>query len=129
MTREKRRYFSWEFKRRIVDQYSRGELSAAQLASQHNLHPDFIYKWKYELEKQRKKDREAELAGEGRSSEDIRTIMQLEEEIGEYKKKVGELSLENDLLKKLNPNFQHTKNVSGLERIKRELGRSRRGAR
>ena len=118
---KKRRQFTPEFKKEILDKYYKGEITAAQLASEYNLLVETIYKWKYEMEGRRPKERAKELQEEGRSPADIRFIMQLEEELSEYKKKVGELSLENELLKKLRGDSQPTRNVSGLLKIKQEL--------
>lgn len=125
MSKNKRREFSWDFKKKIIEEYYSGKITASQLASEHDLHVDTIYKWKYELEGRRKKERQVELRNEGRNPEDIRRIIALEDELSEYKKKVGELSLENDLLKKLHPSLQQTKSVSGLEKIRKELGVSK----
>lgn len=125
MSKKPRRKFSWEFKKKLIEDYYGGKITTAQLASKHDLHVNEIYKWKYELEGRRKKERQVELKQEGRSPEDIRRIMQLEEELSEYKKKVGELSFENDLLKKLHPSLQQAKSISGLEKIRKELGLSK----
>lgn len=122
----KRRQFTLEFKKELLDKYYKGEITPAQLASEHDLHVEQIYKWKYEIEGQRPKKRLKELQAEGRSSDDIRHIMQLEEELSEYKKKVGELSLENELLKKLKTGSQPTRSVSGFIKIKQELDQLKR---
>jgi putative transposase len=125
---KKRRQFSQEFKKEIVDKFYKGELTAAQLASEHKLHPEQIYKWKYESEGRRPKERIQELQDEGRSATDIRYIMQLEEELSEYKKKVGELALENELLKKLKSGLPTTRSASGFTKIKQELDQLKRRA-
>jgi len=126
MSKRIRRYFSLDLKKKLIEQYYKKEITAAQLASEYEIHPECIHRWKYELEHRRKRARIKELENEGRCSEDVRYIMQLEQELESYKKKVGELILANDLLKKVNPNFQSTRNVSGLEKIKKELAQSRR---
>lgn len=123
---KKRRMFSEEFKKEVVEKYYKGELTTAQLASEHNLHVDQIYKWKYQAEGRKPKERVRELEAEGRSQADIRHIMQLEEELSAYKKKVGELSLENELLKKLKNGSPLTRSVSGFIKIKQELDQLKR---
>lgn len=114
---------SMEMREKLVEQYYKREVTAAQLSSEYGVHADLIYKWKYELDKKRKKQRAKELVNEGRSGADVRYIMQLEQELEEYKKKVGELTLANDFLKKFQTlDCPRTSAVSGLEKIRQELG-------
>ena len=121
--------YSREFKEKIIEQYYKGEITAAELASQHQLHVDQIYRWKYELNGVRQSERRRELQREGRNPSDVRYILELEQEMSAYKEKVAELLLQVELLKKVQP-CPHplSSNVSGLEKIKRELGLSKRRA-
>jgi hypothetical protein len=63
-----------------------------------------------------KGERLEELEAQGSSREQARRIMQLEAELEEYKKKVAELALINDLLKKLQTSkrSQPESELSGL---------------
>lgn len=122
-----RRKFTREFKEKIIEQFYKNEITAAELASKHQLHPDQIYRWKYELSTVRHNERRRELQKEGRNPSDVRYILELEQEMSAYKEKVAELLMQVELLKKVQPGPRPlSSNVSGLEKIKRELGLSKR---
>ena len=103
MARKQRRIFTEEQKRRAVDEYVSGRKTASTVASELNVSANLIYRWKVELDEASKGARVDELVSEGQSLESARRIQQLEEEIEAYQKKVAELTVMNDLLKKLPP--------------------------
>lgn len=90
-----------EAKKQAVDDYVSGRKSAAQAAAELGVAPNLVYRWKSEFGREKMNDRIEELQAEGHNAGDIRRIMQLEAELEEYKKKLAEQILINDLLKKL----------------------------
>jgi transposase-like protein len=96
-----RRTFSEEVKRKAVEDFNAGLKSAAQVSTEHNVAIDMVYKWKIQLEAKAKGERVDELESSGISRQTARQIQDLEDEVAEYRRKLGELALENDLLKKL----------------------------
>ncbi|MCB9025611.1 MAG: hypothetical protein H6625_04795 [Bdellovibrionaceae bacterium] len=73
-------------RRQIVDDYYAKKITSAQLASEYSLDVSVIHRWKYELDRRKKTERKDELLSDGRSAEDVKYIMQLEEELSEYKR-------------------------------------------
>ena len=125
--RRKKRHFSDEVKRQAVNEYLSGKKSAAELAIEHDIAQGLIYKWKTYFEEQAKGVRVEELEAQGHHPQDIKKIIQQEEEIALYKAKLAETTLHNDLLKKLlEPHFPLLKSANGLEEIKRALDQSKR---
>lgn len=100
MGKTKRR-FSSELKRQAVDDYVSGRKTAAQIGAEVGIAPNLIYRWKAEANQEKLDERATELAAEGHNANDVRKIMDLEAELEEYKKKLAEQILINDLLKKL----------------------------
>jgi transposase-like protein len=86
--RRPRRSFPFEFKKMIVDQVEAGQYSINQIARDHELFPGLIMQWC-------KKLRAGELVREPSFRE-----KQLEAELETYKKKVGELTVAIDVIKK-----------------------------
>jgi len=84
----RRRQFTREFKLQIVHEVQAGK-SPAQAAREHELHPSTIIEWRRNHEKYA----ERAFQGNGRSYTDEARIADLE-------RKVGQLTMENDLLKK-----------------------------
>lgn len=111
-----RRQFSDELKRQIVDDYVSGRKTAAELAIQHGIVQGIIYKWKVWCDEQAKGERIGALESQGHDPQAARRIQQLEAEVVEYQKKVGQLTVINELLKKLHstPNSPHESELSGL---------------
>lgn len=125
--KKERKHFELEYKRRIVQEYLSGNVSAAEIAEREGLEAQSIYRWKGQLEALAKVERvEAIQQEQGCSLEDARKIRELEEELEAYKLKVAELTLHNDLLKKLHPSFQSEKRSSGFIEIRNTLARSKR---
>ena len=72
---------------------------------------------------------EAIAEDEGVSLEQARRIRELEEELSETQKKLAQTVLENDLLKKLQPDSPFARRSSGYIETKQLLARSRGRAR
>lgn len=127
-TKKNRKRHDTEYKRRIVQEYLAGELTAQQIADREGLHFGQIYRWRTQLENHTRRDRLEEIQVENPQAtlEQARRIQELEEELGDYQKKVAQLMLENDLLKKLQPSYLSGKKSSGYIEIKRSLAPSKR---
>lgn len=121
-----RQYHSIDDKRRIVAEYLSGTISADDLAKREGLVRGQIYKWRVQLENRDRHERVAEIADtEGVSLEQARKIRELEEELAATREKLAQTLLENDLLKKLQPNSPFASASSGYIDIKRQLARLR----
>jgi transposase-like protein len=84
------RQFTEDFKRSLVAQIDSGAISKAAAARENNISPSLIDRWQQQIH-------------EGRiQSRATARERQLERELDCYKKKVGELTIQNELLKKLN---------------------------
>lgn len=83
------RQHSEEFKRNLIHQLDGGAITKAGAIREHNLSGSLIDRWRRQVH-------EGTLKHLPTAKE-----RQLEKELDKYKKKVGELSLEVDLLKKL----------------------------
>jgi transposase-like protein len=99
--KEPRRKFSTEDKHKAVDAYMSGEKSVVEIAADLQVSPELIYKWKSNFELERKRSGINKLTDSGISRAAALKIQQQEDEIAHYQKKVAELTLINDLLKKL----------------------------
>jgi transposase len=84
----KRRKHTREFKLQVLREIEAGK-SIVAVAREHESHPALITKW----QNNHAKYAESAFAGNGRSYKD-------EARIGELERKVGQLTLENDFLKK-----------------------------
>jgi len=86
-----RRRYSEEFKRQVCEEYLSERAGVAQLSRRHELSPSLIRIWigKYE---------QGGYAGDARPSAQEK---QLAARVAELERKIGQLTLENDLLKKL----------------------------
>ena len=83
------RQHSEEFKRNLIHQIDSGAITKAAAIREHNIAPSLLERW-------RKQVHEGTLKHMPSARE-----KQLERELDQYKKKVGELSLQVDLLKKV----------------------------
>jgi len=99
--RKPRKLFTQEQRKKAVEEYISGARTAAEIAAELEIDPTHIYRWKVRQEEDAKGARIDELHRDGHDPDATRKIIKLEEELAEYKKKVGELTLINDLLKKL----------------------------
>jgi transposase-like protein len=96
-----RRKFTEEQKRKAVNEYLSGTKSAMEVAGELTVDVGLIYRWKAEFEQIAKNQKIEELTAAGATRAMAIKIQQQEEEIAAYQKKVAELTLINDLLKKL----------------------------
>ena len=83
-----RRQFSRDFKLQVIREVESG-IPIAQVARQHQIHPTLIHKWK----QQYRQDPENAFRGPGRSASQ-------EAKIAELERTIGQLYMENALLKK-----------------------------
>ena len=127
-TKRNRKRYDLEYKKRIVAEYLAGKVTAQQIAKREGLHFGQIYHWKSQLENHARHERvEAIQADDPKVTfEQARRIQELEEELADYQKKNAQLTLINDLLKKLQPGYQPEKKSSGYIETKRSLDRSKR---
>lgn len=88
--RRQRRTFSVEFKRRLAEECLSGERSQAEQCRRHELSPNLVREWIHKYE-----------AGEfdGRHTPTTHE-RDLEQRIAALERKVGQLTMENELLKK-----------------------------
>lgn len=87
------RVYSVEFKRQTVQEYLSGEESLHGLAKRHGISRNLIRLWL-------KKYEDGEFSGEAALAS---TLQEYEARIALLERKVGQLTLENDLLKKTRP--------------------------
>ena len=87
---KKYRTYTEDFKRSLIARIDSGELSLSAAARENNIASSLIERW-------RKQIHEGTLI-----SRPTKRERQLEKELDRYKKKVGELTIQVDLLKKLN---------------------------
>jgi|SRR6185312_4043822 len=125
--KKQRRQFNPEDKRRAVDDFLAGRRTAAQIAVDLNISPNLIYRWKSDFEAEARAGRAEDLKSEGHNPADVRRIMDLEDELEEYKKKLAEEILINDLLKKLHDSrtSQPGSELTGLIRTSKNSARKR----
>lgn len=127
--RRQRRTFTPEQRKKAVDEFISGSKTAIQIAGELGVDPTHIYRWKVSLEEKAKGLRIESLEAEGHDPLAARKILKLEEELEEYKKKVGELTLINDLLKKLpQRSSQPESELSGLIETMKSSARKRKPA-
>lgn len=126
MSRQKR-FYPEDLKRQAVEDYVSGRKTAAQVASELGVAQGVIYKWKVRFDEKAKGARIDELQAQGADLQQARRIVELEEELAEYQKKVGQQAVLIDLLKKLQPPNSPLANVShGLSDIMKHVARSKR---
>ncbi len=87
----KRRQFSPQFKAKVAIEAIRGELTLAEIAKKHDVHPNMITNWKRQLTREA-----ARLFAKGQSAHDKAA----EVEVKELHAKIGQLTIEQDFLKK-----------------------------
>lgn len=122
-----RRKFTKEQKDQAIDDYLSGARSAQQIAADLETDVQAIYRWKTVREEKEKGARFDELIEEGNSYGQAKKIVELEAEIEEYKKKLAEQVIINDLLKKLqtSKNSQPESELTGLIKTTKKLNQKR----
>ena len=112
---KKYRQFSEEFKRSLVAQIDSGAISKSAVAREHEISPSLIDRWQQKIH-------DGTLQSRPTARE-----RQLERELDRYKKKVGELTIQNELLKKLNETCASTRRLSGYVVTGGPTGQSKQG--
>jgi transposase-like protein len=103
-----------------------GNISADDLAKREGLIRGQIYKWRSQLDQRQRLERVEVIADtEGVTLEQARRIRDLEEELLATQQKLAQTVLENELLKKLQPNSPYASGSSGYIDMKRQLARSK----
>lgn len=118
MTKKTRKKFTQEQRNKAVDEYLTGDRSAQQIAQDLGTDVQNIYRWKTVREERAKGVRVEELMAEGNSKAMAQKLLEKELEIEVYQKKIAELTVINDLLKKLPGNeiYQSESELTGLIR-------------
>ena len=99
---KKYRHYPLEFKQRIVQEIESGHRTKSVIAREEKIACSLIDRWQ-------KQFREGTLVDHPTARE-----RQLEKELDRYKKKVGELTLENDLLKKIDEYSRRMRKSNGF---------------
>ena len=84
----KRRHFTGEFKHQVLQEVDLGK-GVSQVARQYQVHPTLIHRWRQQL----RHHGERAFPGNGKAHSEEAKVAALE-------RKVGQLTMENDLLKK-----------------------------
>lgn len=121
-----KKQYDLDYKRRIVQEYLQGGIKSADLAAREGLDRAQIYKWKIQFDNRQRNDRIDAIADEeGVSIEQARKIRELEEELEATQRKLAQVVLECDLLKKIQPNSPFARRSSGYIETKQLLARSK----
>ena len=88
--KKSRRKFSAEFKTKVVLEALSERLTATQLAQKYELHPNQIAQWKRDF-----LDHATDVFKSGKQEQ-----QQSQEEVAQLYRKIGQLQVENDFLKK-----------------------------
>jgi transposase-like protein len=125
-----KKHYDLEYKQRIVQEYLQGDIKSAALAEREGIERGQIYKWKIQLDNRARSERIETIAStEGVSIDQARKIRELEEELEATQRKLAQVVLECDLLKKIHPNSPFAKSSSGYIETKNALARSKGRAR
>jgi len=107
------RTYGYQFKKDLVDQIDGGLLSVNQAAREHSITPSLIKRWADQVH-------EGTLVNKPTAKEKA-----LERDLERYKKKVGELTLANDLLKKTIESSQRMRRLNSCVVTQGALDRSK----
>jgi transposase-like protein len=113
---KKYRIFGSEFKRDLITRIDAGELSLTAASRENNLSPSLIQRWRQQIHCGGFKDRPTPKE------------RKLEKEVEWYKQKVGELTRQVDLLKKINESFPPLRKSNGCVVTAKTVGASGRPA-
>ena len=95
---KKRNARSSEFKAMVAMEALRGESTIAEIASRHSVHPTQINVWKAEV-----------VRGFSRVFEGDRLVKNSDQEVAILERKIGQLTMENEFLKKTWEGYQRRK--------------------
>lgn len=98
---KKYRFHSDEFKREVISAIDSGVISLAETCRKYDLAESMVYRWREKIHEGSMKPRKSPYE------------RQLEKEIERCKLKIADLSLENDLLKKINETYPPLKRSNG----------------
>lgn len=101
-----RRTFSIEFKRSVVEEFLDGRASQAQLCRRYELSPTLMREW-------RRKYEAGEFDGQQAAATTPRE-RQLEQRVAELERKVGQLTMENEVLRKRGTSTRRRNGETGL---------------
>ena len=129
MTKKTRKRFTPEQKAKAVEDYLAGR-PAPEVALEIGCEPHHIYRWKTLHEEKQKGLRLDELMDEGNSKAMAQKLLEKELEIEMYQKKIAELTIINDLLKKsrIEGISVPESELTGLIRTSKRLGLKRKRA-
>lgn len=99
---KKYRHYSLEFKQKLIHEIESGLRSKTAIAREEKISCSLLNRWCNQSQ-------EGTLVYHPSARE-----RQLEKELDRYKKKVGELTLENDLLKKIDEYSRHMRKSNGF---------------
>lgn len=127
MAKKTRRKFTDEVKAKAVADYVAGIRTAQQIAQDLDVEVHAIYNWRASLDEKKRGLRLSELQSGGADPDLAERVLRQEEEIAIYQKKVAELSVMVDLLKKLQTSgpYQPESELSGLIAITKKSDRKR----
>ena len=126
MSKKSRKNYDLEYKQRIVAEYLHGEVSAQAIADREGLERGQVYRWNVQLANRAREAQIEEIADtEGVNFDQARQIRELQEELEASQKKIAQLVLEVDLLKKIPQNSAFAKRSSGYIETKQLLARSK----
>jgi len=98
---KKYRQHTEEFKRTLIERIDKGEITKATAARENNLSPALLDRWREQIHEGTMTHRPSLYE------------KQLEKELDKFKKKVGELTVQIDLLKKLHTTYPRSKKSAG----------------
>jgi transposase-like protein len=107
-----RRVFTWEFKLAAMKELESGR-SVGYVARRLEVNPNVLYRWRREFKEQPT----GAFSGQGRQR-------QAESREAELERKIGQMTMENDFLKKLLQTFEEQQAASnGVGRFTRKSGK------
>ena len=130
MSKKSRQSDDLDYKKRVVQEYLRGEISTNALAEREGLERGQIYRWKVQLG-ERERDARIEYIADAEevTLDQARQIRELEEKLESTQKKLAQLAVENELLgelvKKTDPSSPYARRSSSYADIKIALVRSK----
>ena len=128
MSKRSKRNFSLDVKKQAVDDFVTGRKPAQEIANKLDITTAMLYKWRTWLDERDKGARLSELELQGHDPGQAKRIIELEDEVATYQKKVAELTVINDLLKKLQTpkSLAPESELTGLIATTKKLDRKRR---